>query len=166
MNSFAHAVTKFDDALARGEEWVLIALVLAMSGIVFLQVVFRYVLAQPLQWSEELARYMFVWTTLLGAALGVRNSVHFGVDFFVRMLPAGGVRLFTLLTYLVMLIVIAVLLVHGFILVQKTAAQRSPAMEISMAWAYACVPGGAALMLIHLLSLMVREAIKEGSSGE
>jgi TRAP-type C4-dicarboxylate transport system permease small subunit len=90
----------------------------------------------------------------------VRKHGHFGVDFFFRKLPAGGRRILTLLIYLSMGIVIVVLLFQGILLVLKTAAQRSPAMEISMGWAYACVPVGAALMFIHLLSILLRETVK------
>ncbi len=160
MNTFVSALTKLDDLLAKAEEWTLVALVVVMSGVVFLQVVYRYLLAQPLQWSEELARYAFVWISLFGAALSVRRRGHFGMDFFLRMLPARGRRVLTAFVHLAMGAVMVVLLINGVLLVEKTAAQRSPAMEISMGWAYACVPIGAALMLIHLVAIAVREATK------
>jgi TRAP-type C4-dicarboxylate transport system permease small subunit len=54
-------------------------------------------------------------------------------------------------------IVIFVILFHGIILVQKTALQESPAMGISMAWAYASLPVGGALMAIHLIVLSLKE---------
>ncbi len=58
-------------------------------------------------------------------------------------------------------VVILVLLVQGIVLVEKTAAQQSPAMEISMGWAYACLPVGAALMAIHLLVIIIKEAMEK-----
>ena len=158
MHGLVRALTRVDDGLAMVEEWVLIALVAAMSGVVFLQVIYRYALAQPLQWSEELARYLFAWICLLGAALGVRKRAHFGINFFLRVESVRAGRIIMFSAYLVMGIVAVALLVNGVFLVQKTAAQRSPAMEISMAWPYACVPAGAALMLVHLFSLALREA--------
>ena len=51
-----------------------------------------------------------------------------------------------------------VLLIQGIVLVQKTADQQSPAMEISMGWAYAALPVGAALMAVHLLVIILKEA--------
>ena len=54
--------------------WALIGLVSVMTMIVFLQVVYRYVLAEPLHWSEEMARYLFVWLSLLGATLGLPEA--------------------------------------------------------------------------------------------
>jgi TRAP-type C4-dicarboxylate transport system permease small subunit len=110
---------------------------------------------------EELARYLFVWISLLGAALSVQRRGHFGMDFFFRMLPEKGRRFLIFVIYLLMGGVIFVLLIQGIVLVQKTAAQQSPAMEISMGWAYACLPVGAALMSIHLLAILLQEAMKE-----
>ncbi len=166
MNSFVRALAKFDHLLAKGEAWVLVGLVVVMTTVVFLQVVYRYLLAQPLHWSEEMARYLFVWISLLGAALSVQRHGHFGMDFFFRMLPHKGRRFLTFLIYLLVGIVILVLLVYGLFLVQKTADQQSPAMEISMAWAYACLPVGAALMLIHLLSILLQEAVEKKNPSE
>ena len=158
MNSFVLRLTKCDRLLARGEGWVLATMVVIMTVVVLLQVIYRYLLAQPLHWSEEVARYLFVWISVLGAALSVQKRGHFGMDFFFKMLPDQGRRFLIFIIYLLMGVVILVLLVQGIVLVQKTAAQQSPAMEISMGWAYACLPVGAALMAIHLLVIIIREA--------
>ncbi len=128
-----------------------------MTVVVFLQVIYRYLLAQPLHWSEELARYLFVWISILGAALSVQKRGHVGMDFFFKMLPDKGRRYLIFLIYLLMGVVVLVILVQGIFLVQKTAAQQSPAMEISMGWAYASLPAGAALMVLHLLVIIIRE---------
>jgi len=159
MNSLVRRLTRLDDALAKGEAWVLIAFMAIMTVVVLLQVIYRYLLTRPLYWSEELARYLFVWISLLGASLSVQKRGHFGMDFFVRMVPEKGRRFLLYLTYLLMGAVMVVLLIYGVILVQKTAAQRSPAMEISMGWAYACLPVAATLMSIHLLVILLKEAV-------
>lgn len=156
MNILVTALTKLDDMLAKGEEWALVALVTVMSVVVFLQVLYRYFLSQPLYWSEELARYVFVWIALLGAALSVRKKGHFGMDYLHMKLPAAARGWITGFIYCAMGIVILVLLANGILLVQKTVDQESPAMQISMGWAYACLPIGAALMLIHLLCIIAR----------
>ncbi len=161
MESFVHRLTHFDRLLAKGEGWVLIVLVVVMTIVVFLQVVYRYLLAQPLHWSEELARYLFVWISILGAALSVQRRGHFGMDFFFKMMPDKSRRFLIFLIYLLMGAVVLVILVQGIVLVQKTAAQQSPAMEISMGWAYASLPAGAALMALHLLVIIFREAMEK-----
>jgi TRAP-type C4-dicarboxylate transport system permease small subunit len=165
VNPFVRKLAQFDSVLAKGEGWVLITLVVMMTVVVLLQVIYRYLLTQPLYWSEELARYLFVWISILGATLSVQRGGHFGMDFFYRMISEKGRRFLTLFIYLLMGGVILVILVQGIGLVQKTAAQQSPAMEISMGWAYACLPVGAALMAIHLLVIIIKEAVqKKGRS--
>jgi C4-dicarboxylate transporter DctQ subunit len=157
MNTFLRALTKFDLILAKGEAAVLIAMVVVMTVVVFLQVVYRYVLAQPLYWSEELARYLFVWLSILGATLGLQKRGHFGLDVFFRMFPKKMKQSMRSFIYLLMGIVIFVILVQGITLVQKTASQESPAMGISMSWAYACLPVGGALMAIHLMVIFLKD---------
>jgi TRAP-type C4-dicarboxylate transport system permease small subunit len=157
MNPFIRALTRFDDILAKGEAVVLIALVVVMTVVVFLQVVYRYVLTQPLHWSEELARYLFVWLSILGATLGLQKRGHFGLDVIFRMLPKQAKQYMEFLIHLLMGAVVLVILVQGITLVQKTVLQESPAMGISMSWAYACLPVGGALMAIHLLVIFVKD---------
>jgi TRAP-type transport system small permease protein len=133
-----------------------------MTIVVFLQVVFRYVLGRPLHWSEEMARYLFVWLSVLGAALGVQKGGHFGLDFFQRMKPKPWKRLVPILVHLLMMVVALVVFFQGITLVQMTSLQESPAMSISMAWAYASLPTGAGLMTVHLLVALIKDSIQEG----
>ena len=130
MNSVLRVLTKCDSSLAKGEAVTLIGLASIMTVVVFLQVVFRYVLTQPLHWSEEVARYLFVWLSILGATLGLQKRGHFGLDVFYRMLPDRARRVMRRVIHFLMGVVILVILVQGITLVQKTSLQESPAMGI------------------------------------
>jgi TRAP-type C4-dicarboxylate transport system permease small subunit len=160
MDTLLRGLGKFDNILAKGEAAVLIIFVAGMTLVVFLQVVYRYVLVRPLYWSEELARYMFVWLSMFGAALGLQKQGHFGLDVFYKMLSDRWRKRAGLLIHLLMGALILVILVQGILLVQKTALQDSPAMGIPMSWAYACLPVGAALMAIHLLVIFLKDTTK------
>ncbi len=60
---------------------VLIVFLLAsMSGMVFMQVVFRYVLKSPIAWSEELATYFFSWLAYFGAAVVLKSDSHVAIS--------------------------------------------------------------------------------------
>ena len=160
MNIFLRALTRLDHILAKAEAAALIALVAVMTVAVFLQVLYRYVLTQPLYWSEELARYLFVWLSILGATLGLQKRGHFGLDFFFRMFPEQVKRCMGFFIHLLMGAVVLVILVQGITLVQKTVLQESPAMGISMSWAYASLPVGGALMAIHLFVIFLKDTTK------
>ena len=53
------------------EEFFIIPLMFAMSIIIFIQVIMRYVFQNSLTWSEELARYMFVWLVYFAVLRGI-----------------------------------------------------------------------------------------------
>ena len=57
-------------------------LIAAMTILVFLQVIFRYLLDAPIDWSEEMASFAFVWMALLGASVGLKNDEHPRLDIF------------------------------------------------------------------------------------
>ena len=82
-----------DSRLIRGVTWgverVLILLSMLIASVVFLQVVFRYVLQQPLYWSEELPRYLLIWMSFLAAALAQKNEAHINITLAVTPLPGS-----------------------------------------------------------------------------
>ena len=61
-----------------------------------LQVFMRYVLNMPLIWSEEFARYLFVWVAFIGAGYGVRRGIHISMEYFFNKMsprrPGGSFR--------------------------------------------------------------------------
>ena len=61
----------------------------SMTLVIFAQVIFRYILKSPLAWSEELARYLFVWVSFIGSVVAARRNQHIGVEMLVNKLPAG-----------------------------------------------------------------------------
>jgi TRAP-type C4-dicarboxylate transport system permease small subunit len=61
---------------------------------VLLQVLTRFVLHLPMIWSEEVARFLFFWVVMLGAALSVKNRRHFVIDFSMGAEPGPKARLF------------------------------------------------------------------------
>ena len=69
--------------------WLMIATVAILVVPVTLQVLSRYTDLVPAYiWTEELARFMFIWMVMLGAMIGVREGTHFEVDVW----PALGER--------------------------------------------------------------------------
>src|SRR5438128_300629 len=79
---------RLDHRVARVEAAFIIILVFLLTAVTFAQVATRYVLGDPLIWSEEAARYLFVWVSMIGAALAIREGGHFGLDLLIRRAPA------------------------------------------------------------------------------
>lgn len=131
-------------------EWACGLLMTAITVLVFLQVITRYVLEYPLDWPEELARILFVWVALLGAVLALRRAAHFSIGAVTDLLPARlqrGLAAVLQAVLLGFLVLVAWLGVDAAIRVQD---QESAAMEISMTWGYASVPIGFALLALEM----------------
>jgi len=75
------SLEKFISALTKLEYYVTTPLFLIMLSIMFIQVIFRYALQQPLPWSEESARFLFVASTFLGAAIATAERGHIEINF-------------------------------------------------------------------------------------
>jgi TRAP-type C4-dicarboxylate transport system permease small subunit len=128
------------------------ALMVAITAVVFLQVLSRYVFNYPFDWPEEMARYLFVWVALLGAALALRRGAHFSIDALVKKLPAGWRLIVALLIRTALGIFTLVVSVKGFQLALRVNEQLSSGMEVSMTYAYLSVPVSFAIMFKYILS--------------
>ena len=69
------------------EEFFMIPLIFAMSIIIFIQVVCRYVFQNSLTWSEEMARYMFVWLVYFSVSYTARREKHIRIDAAINLYP-------------------------------------------------------------------------------
>lgn len=86
--SFVRGAEKFRKLLNSIEDLVTIILSVLLVVIVFFQVFFRYALNNPLAWSEELARFTFVWLVFISSAVVVRDDSHMSMDFVVSYHPS------------------------------------------------------------------------------
>jgi len=141
-------------------------LIAAMTVLVFLQVVFRYLLDAPLDWSEEMASFAFVWMALLGASVGLKNDEHPRLDIFYQVFPDRVKTLCTLIINLAILFMLVVLFVFGLKLTVVMQMQRTAALGYSVSYVYAVLPLSAAIMFIHVLVKSVLLLSDQGSKEE
>lgn len=92
MHAFNMAINK----LNRMVILIIVPLFTIMSIVTLIQVLFRYVFKLPLSWTEELARFLFVWVVFLGSAVSVKELGHVGVEYFVSRLSFNKRRLLLL----------------------------------------------------------------------
>ena len=161
MGGIREGILKIEQSVQNLMKWVLFLIIGTMTGVVLLGVLFRYVLMVPLPWSEELARYLMVWGASLGASVAFREGSHIAITILVDKLHGIYGEIILKVTQIIIFIFVVIVMVEGFILAVNVSNQESPAMEISMGWAYACLPVGAALMAIHLLVIIIKEAMEK-----
>jgi len=126
-----------------------VMLALITASLVY-QVFGRYVLGRAPGWSEEVARMMIVWLTMLGAGACLRGGTHIAVTVLVNSLPPGPRHAVLWVRDLAILSAVGVLAWAGARYAMLNASQDSPALEIPMTIAYASLPVGAALVALQL----------------
>lgn len=122
-------------------------------------ILFRFVLSVSLAFPDELILYLFVWTTFLGSAVALRRNAHAAIEIFVEWLPGRPRRGALLVASGFSIAFFGVLLGYGSLLSLRVIPQTSPALEISMAWAYGAVPVGAFFLLIYAIEIFAKQLV-------
>ena len=142
---------------ARWMEEIIASFLLVLALVVlFLGIVFRYALNDPLVWTEELARFCSTWIIFLGAAACFKRGSHIGIDVVVRLLPPQLQRWTASLVNWLMLGVLAVLVIRGFQYTSRSFVMHTTVLQIPIGLWNAAVPVGSLLMVIRLLQLTWR----------
>lgn len=152
LKSFFKTVFEVMDRIING---ILALLMTGMVVVISAQVWYRFVLNDPLAWSEELGRYLFVWISFMGAAAGVRYQVHLGIDIMEKILPETAYRYVVVLVNLIIQVFLAVIIFWGFKILGVIRFQTSPSMHIPMIYPYMAVPVGSIFMLINSIRVSV-----------
>jgi TRAP-type transport system small permease protein len=141
-------------------------LLLGVVLCVFLQVVFRYVLSQPLSWSEELARFLFAWASMLGAAAGAVTILNQGIDLLTKKFSENIQREIDLFARLVTVVTSFILLIKGFELTVRVHDQTSSAIGVRMSFVYVAVPVGLFFIFIIIILDTVNQIYNQRSIKE
>ncbi|WP_217920684.1 TRAP transporter small permease [Vreelandella titanicae] len=140
-----------------------------MSILIGAQVFMRYVMNDSLTWSEELARYAFIWATYIGVACGVKRNAHICVEAVVTKLPVLYQRYAAIVAHLLFIVFALMVVKEGYALTLKVLSfgQKSSALGIPMGWVYLAPTVGFGLVFIRLTQHVVNEvkAIRNGLSG-
>ena len=142
------AVHTIDHVVNTILRWIVMIMLSVMSVVVFAQVVFRIVhLSIP--WSEELSKYLLIWSTFMGAALSVRKGSQVGHEFLQSALPERGQKALKIVLSIVICAMLVFLIGVGFWAVRRVCFQITPVLKQSMGLMYAAIPVGSVFMLIN-----------------
>jgi TRAP-type C4-dicarboxylate transport system permease small subunit len=140
------------DAVVR---WALVLLMTLLVLDVVWQVVSRYIIGSPSTFTDELARFLLIWVSLLGAAYASGRHMHIAIDVFPNSLEPGARRRLELLVdVLVIGFVLLVPVIGGGMVVYYTFTylQLTPTLQIPMAFVYLIGPISGLLIIFYKLS--------------
>ncbi len=136
-------------------EYLLFGMGFGMALVVALQVLCRYGFNHSLFWSEELARYLLVWLSFLGASVAYRRKVHPGIDMLEKRMPQGLRKSVKILVHLISLALFAVMIYFGCRFAYFVRLQISPALYLPKWIVFAIIPLSGAIFAIHGLNFLL-----------
>ena len=131
------------------EAKVLVGSLVITVGIIFLQVVMRSVFNSSLSWSEELARYIFIWQIWLGMSIGLRENKHIRVELIFNFIKGRKAKTLNIISSVLCIFFCLFLMYYGGKIVQNSimkstvsAAMRAPLWIIYLALPFSCFVTG------------------------
>ena len=130
----------------------LVVLLVIMVLSVLWQIFSRYLLNSPSSFTEELARYLFIWIGILGAAYASGQQTHLSIDILpTKLNPPNRIKLRIFINILIILFSITVLVIGGgnLVYVNDLLGQSSAALEVPLSWVYSIVPVSGLLVVFY-----------------
>lgn len=142
--------------------WTCVVLFVAILLVMVLQVAFRYVLNAPLTWTEELARYLYIWACWLGAPVALRRGNHIAIAFVSDRVPRGVGRIIAVVTQAAALVFLSQLTIQGSILTVKSHSVEAITLPIPWSAIYVAAPFSAVLMILETARAMLMGPARTG----
>ncbi|WP_212526118.1 TRAP transporter small permease [Actibacterium sp. MT2.3-13A] len=154
MTSIGAALSKASEFVSKLTAAVCVMIIYLMLGLLSAQVFLRYFFGSPPSWTEEVAIILFAWLVLLYATVGVRERFHVAVD----MMIVETTWLRVLLDKIVALAILGfgvVLFWAGLSYVERTAGQKSAALQIPIEVLHGAAPVCGALLAFHAMAILL-----------
>ena len=158
------AYSKFLDILEKIEFVIIAVAIIVMIFAMMDQVIMRYVFSKANSWSDELTRYLFIYTVMFGASIAVRRNSHLQIDLIIGRLKPRSKAIFTIVTTVVGIVFLVMLTMYSFALCEQGATNTSAGLGISMNIPYMALPIGCVLMILTSIEVLFKNiaALKTG----
>lgn len=150
------SIQKVDKCLSMIENAVIILGLSAMFLILLAQVIMRYVFSRPLTWSEEAARFIFVYVSFIGISYAYRQKGHIRMEVVVNLFPQAVRRGLEVLINLGTIALFCYMIPFSFRFIGIQAGVKATATHIPMSIVYTAPPLGMALSCVRLLISSLR----------
>ena len=133
----------------RALEKVCALLMAFMAVLLFIQVVARYLMSSPPEWTEEMARIVFVYVTYIGAAVAIARQAHLKIDLLPNAFPPRLRLMLRIGGLLAAIAFLSVVLYQSSLMLGRLSHQPLTSLPLSKSWFFAAVPVGCGLMLLY-----------------
>ena len=140
-------------------QFLKVALAILMGLLVIpvvLQIISRYIGIIPRYiWTEEMARFCFIWVILVGSMIAVRDGTHFTVDLFPKAKTARGEAIGKMFADFWILVTALIFIIWGWPLVKFGLLQTSEMAELPMVFIYSAWPVAGITWILFLIEKFV-----------
>ena len=157
-------LTRFCAPLARYLLMVAVGGLMAIVACVSFQVFGRYIMNDTPTWAEALALVLVIWVTMFGAAVGVRDAGHIGMESLLVLVPDEWRRRLELVIHALVGIFGALMVAGGWGLMEGVLSYKIPTLGISEGWHYAPLLLSGAMIFLFSIEHIV--AIFNGTEVE
>ena len=151
----------FNQSIEIVSQCSVLGLVICLS----LQVITRYIFT-PFPWTEEVARFFFIWSAFLGAALVSRDDGHIVVDVIINHVPNKVRVILAIIGKGITIGFLGAILWGSFLLLDKMLVYKAAATQLPMIVVFLCIPISAALMVCYEIALISRLLLSLGKKVE
>ncbi len=142
---------------ARGLEYVVGGLFIAIAGTALAQVFTRYVLANSLTWTHELDILLMIWAVWLGAAIGIHRKAHLRISILSDRLSGANQKILTVVIDLLTLTFLVVLGWKGIAVIESVEGTVLTSMDLPRGFVVSAAPVGAAFMILFFLPILFED---------
>lgn len=161
-NKFEATLSKITDLVNEAINWIVVVMFSALIISCVTQVFMRSVLNSSPPWTEELARYTFMYVNFIGAVICVREKSHARVTIILDALGGTAHKALEIVADVVTLFVSYIMIRYGTACVMQVSMQHSPAMRVCMSFVYFCIPlAGTFIGIEAILSLYKNVRMKK-----
>jgi len=142
-------IERFTSSLAMAGACLMLVVASALG---MFQIVTRFVLEQPAEWSEILIRLSLIWMVFLGIPVAFRQGAMVSVDVVYRTVPPRARRVLDWMVALASLLLVGVILWWGWDYAVRGRVQSMAGLEsVSMFWGYLALPVGALFCILGIV---------------
>ena len=146
-----NVVDKFLFCINKAVEWLSIAMFIVIFFAAMAQIVMRWLLHNPLVWSEELTRLLFVWICFLGWTMGTHNGSHIKITALYSRLGKIGKKLLSTFNMILIILFSVLMCFYGMEMVKRVGSTAVTIPWFTFKMVYFSCPVGNGLIIIYTL---------------
>ncbi len=138
-------------------EWFAMICMVILTGIVFTDVILRYIFKQGFSWTQEIATLMLVWCSLIGMAIGVLEKIHISIEMFTSKLPPRAISVLESIDHILVAVFGGLMVYFGIFIMNMTKMSTMPATKMPSAVLYVILPLSGLLVMINAILVAAKQ---------